>query len=122
VKYNLWDTESSSFLGHFEDESEVMTLVRTLISHYGDAYAHDLGLGRVTDDGEILEALSGASLIARADEVLGDLSSADERQGVVIASHLQVRKVGMSIEPMAAAANRVIRRFTEASHRRIQRN
>jgi hypothetical protein len=72
MKYNLWDTETSHYLGQFEDETEALTLVRTLISRFGKSYAEVLSLGRVTDEGDVLEPLSGLALIARVDAVLAD--------------------------------------------------
>lgn len=92
MKYNVWDTEVGRYLGHFEDEKEALTLVRMLVSHHGDGYAEDLGLGRVTDEGEILEPLSGATLLARVSEVLPDCHRGDERRGVVIGSSVPTRK------------------------------
>jgi hypothetical protein len=80
MKYNLWDTEVSRYLGHFEDETEALTLVQALLRHHGEAYAEELGLGRVTDEGEILEPLSGAALIARIQEILPELQDVDTVQ------------------------------------------
>jgi hypothetical protein len=73
MKYNLWDTETSHYLGQFEEELEALTLARTLITRFGKGYAEVLSLGRVTDEGAILEPLSGVALIARVDEALTDV-------------------------------------------------
>jgi len=81
MKYTLWDIETSNQFGQFEDEKEVLTLVRTLANHYGARYAEDLGLGRVSEEGTILEPLSGAALIARVDEVVPECRRADELIG-----------------------------------------
>jgi len=70
MQFDLWDTETSNYYGRFEDEAEALQLVRRLVDHYGPGYAHDLSLGRVTDEGTILEPLSGESLLARLNEVL----------------------------------------------------
>ncbi len=86
MKYTLWDTETSNQFGQFEDENEVLALVRTLVNHYGERYAEDLGLGRVNEEGVILEPLSGAALIARVDEVLADRRPANEGGGELIGS------------------------------------
>ena len=91
MKYDLWDTETSNYFGRFEDEKEVLTLVRTLVHQYGNDYADDLGLGRVTDEGKILDPLSGAALRARVKEVLPDGQGSDERRDVLIASSGQTR-------------------------------
>jgi hypothetical protein len=85
VKCNLWDTEVSRYLGQFEGEKEALTLVRLLLDHHGDEYADELGLGRTTEAGEILEPLSGAALVARVNEVLSDRQAPDERRGAMIA-------------------------------------
>jgi hypothetical protein len=85
MKYDLWDIETSNHFGQFTDEVEVLTLVRALVDAYGRAYADELGLGRVTDDGEILEPLTGAALIARVNDVFPDRPIAPARQGAAIA-------------------------------------
>ncbi len=84
MRFDLWDTETSNYYGRFEDEAEALRLVRKLVNHYGAAYAADLGLGRVDEEGHILEPLSGTALIARVQEVLGDPEP--ERRGALIAS------------------------------------
>lgn len=120
MRFDLWDTETSNYYGRFEDEAEALRLVQKLVDHYGSRYAQDLGLGRVTDDGTILEPLSGEALLARLNEVLGDPQP--ERRGELIASGIQVRKFGrMSIEPLAAAAGRALRHVGDAGQRRISR-
>jgi hypothetical protein len=86
MHYDLWDTETSNYYGRFEDEHEVLRLVRSLINCYGEQYAADLGLGRVDDQGNILEPLSGEALIARVKEVLGE--PAEERRGALISSRV----------------------------------
>lgn len=83
MHFDLWDTETSNYYGRFESEHAVLELVEQLIHRYGSDYAADLGIGRVGDQGEILEPLSGDALIARISEVL---HPADEHSGVVIAS------------------------------------
>jgi hypothetical protein len=70
MKYDLWDVEINRYVGQFEEESEALELVRRQVSHYSAAYADDLELSAVTAEGEALEPLSGAALIARAEEVL----------------------------------------------------
>ncbi|MGH2616743.1 MAG: hypothetical protein ACRDJC_16030 [Thermomicrobiales bacterium] len=121
MHFDLWDTETSNYYGRFEDEREALQLVRRLVNRFGESYAQDLGLGRVNDEGEILEPLSGDVLLARIKEVLRDPQ--EERRGVLIASSIQTRKtIRSSIEPMAAAASRRIRRFADAGQRRMQRD
>lgn len=121
MKFNLWDTEVNRYLGQFEDEKDALRLVSMLISHHGRDYAEDLSLGRVTDEGAFLEPLTGATLLARVNEVLDGGQEAEERRGVVIASAMQVRRTVTSIEPMAVAG-RAIRRITDSGHRRTQRS
>jgi hypothetical protein len=93
MKYTLWDTETSNQFGQFEDEIEVFTLIRTLVDHYGACYAEDLGLGRVTDEGVILEPLSGAALIAHVDQVLAGGLPADESGNEFIESRSRNREI-----------------------------
>lgn len=70
MMFDLWDVQINRYLGQYEDESEALALVLTLVKHYGPAYADDLELGGITAEGEVLESISGATLIARADEIL----------------------------------------------------
>jgi hypothetical protein len=93
MKYTLWDIETSNQFGQFEDEIEVLTLIRTLVDHYGARYAEDLGLGRVSDDGVILEPLSGAALIARVEQVLASRPPADESENEFIGSRSRNREI-----------------------------
>ena len=93
MKYTLWDIETSNQFGQFEDEVEVLTLIRTLVDHYGARYAEDLGLGRVSDEGVILEPLSGAALIARVDQVLADRPPTDESGNQLIVSRSRNREI-----------------------------
>ena len=86
MTFNLWDTATSNSFGQYEDEREVLELVRTLVDYYGEDYADDLGLGRVTDEGEIVEPLSGAALIARLNEVFPERQGTGDRRGAVITS------------------------------------
>lgn len=80
MEYNLWDVEVGKQLGHFTEERDALNLVRKLVAHYGDEYAHDLGLGRETDGGDILEPLSGAALLARMREVIPAPDPLNDRQ------------------------------------------
>ncbi|HEY7034457.1 MAG TPA: hypothetical protein VH482_24180 [Thermomicrobiales bacterium] len=63
MAYHLWDVGTRFYYGQFDDEAEVMTLVRSLIDHYGRDYAADLELivGEGGDDN-----LTGAPLAERA--------------------------------------------------------
>lgn len=88
MAFNLWDVEVGKQLGHFENEKDAMTFVQKLVAHYGEDYAGELGLGRIDDDGHILEPLSGEALLSRSREVLDDCSHGDSRQGEVIGSRL----------------------------------
>jgi hypothetical protein len=124
MKFSLWDVQTNSYLGRFDDEREALALVRTLVDHCGPSYAERLDLGAITDDGQPQDPISGAALLDRVSEVLPAFQPADdERRGDFIASALQSRKVVVStMEPMAAAAGRVLRRFTAGGQRRIQRS
>ena len=65
----VWDTGVAKLLGAFPTEAEVMSLVRALVAHYGEAYAEDLAVSVERDDGVVGEPLSGADLLARTDVV-----------------------------------------------------
>ena len=86
MEYNLWDIEVGKQLGHFTGEQEALTLVNKLLAHFGDEYAHELGLGRRTENGSILEPLTGAALLARVREVIPDSDPLDNRQNVATLS------------------------------------
>src|ERR671918_99793 len=105
MTFDLWDVETNKYLGQFPDESEALVLVRTLVSNFGAAYADDLELGGITAEGEVLESLSGAALIARADEVLSTRQNDQRQSGVVIGSKAASRGA-KSAKPMVAAAPR----------------
>ena len=104
--YTLWDIETSNQFGEFEDETEVLTLIRTLVDHYGARYADDLGLGRVRDEGVILEPLSGAALIARVDQVVNDVAI----QGLPVAFTILSNGTGQSAVESTLAMFRAARR------------
>lgn len=70
MRYYVWDTDVAKLLGAYATEAEALSLVRTLVAHYGDDYAEDLSVGVERDEGEAGEPLSGADLIARAEAVL----------------------------------------------------
>ena len=82
MEYPLWDVEVGKQIGHFADEREALVLVSKLVADYGDEYANELGLGRRSEDGNILEPLSGTSLLARVREGIPAPDSADDRQEV----------------------------------------
>ena len=83
MEFDLWDTETSNYFGHFENEIDALELVRKLVTHYGESYAQDLGLGRVTGEGTMLLPLSGAALLARMKAVLSARTVHAERQDAV---------------------------------------
>jgi hypothetical protein len=85
MTHHLWAIETSNQFGQLTDEVEVLALIRALVDAYGPAYADELGLGRVTDAGEILEPLTGAALIARVNDVFPERPIAPARQGAAIA-------------------------------------
>jgi hypothetical protein len=120
MKFDLWDVETNKYLGHFDDESEALVLVRTLVSNFGPAYADDLEMGGITDEGESLESLSGAALIARADEVLSRHVNHGGQGGAVIGSKVAPRRVTTE-ESMVAAAPGGRKRVSEARNRKRQK-
>jgi hypothetical protein len=63
MTYHLWDVGTRFYYGQFDDEGDVMALVRSLLAHYGDAYADELEL--IVDEGGDHD-LSGPSLVERA--------------------------------------------------------
>jgi hypothetical protein len=61
--YHLWDVGTRFYYGQFDDEATAMTLVRSLIDHYGHEYATELEL-IVGEGGD--RNLTGSPLIERA--------------------------------------------------------
>ena len=79
MRYYVWDTDVAKLLGAYPTETEALSLVRTLVAHYGDEYAEDLAVGVEQDDGVAGQPLRGADLIARVDAVLATLDIAGAR-------------------------------------------
>jgi hypothetical protein len=117
MEYSQWDIQANRYLGRFEDERQALELVRTLVNHYGPDYAEILDLGFASDTVDEVEPLSGAALLARVDEVLGDPMK--ERRGMLVASRVSTR---LGIEPIAAVADRAKRWVAAAEQRRMQRS
>lgn len=101
AEFNLWDTEAGSFIGKYPDERSALETVRKLVDHFGLAYADDLSLGRIADDGRALAPLTGRVLVAR-------LEKTDEpRQPNGCASSATNRLGGMGTDAAAGASSDV---------------
>lgn len=70
MQYNLWDVEIGKYLGQFATEDEALAAVRRAVELHGHEYAGTLALGRVADDGTILEPIAGQDLVVRANQVI----------------------------------------------------
>lgn len=68
----VFDTNINRVFGAYDTEQEAMTVVRALITANGDAYAEDLAVGHDRTDGTFEGPWTGATLVARADEVLAE--------------------------------------------------
>jgi hypothetical protein len=68
--YELWDVDVGNCVAYEHSEVAMAKLVRTLVTHYGDAYANDLDL--TIEDGAdvVLGHFRGAALIRWAEEVM----------------------------------------------------
>lgn len=115
MTYNLWDAEVGKYLGRYTSEDEALGVVRSLVDHYGDHYAESLSLGRVADDGTILEPITGPDLAARARTVT-KRPAADIRRPAVIASHH--RHTGT--HALAGKAGRFVERASAWSARQVR--
>ena len=62
-------------LGAIRTENEALTLVRSLVAHYGQGYAEDLVLSVEFDDWSEGTALSGAALLARTEACLSQTAT-----------------------------------------------
>jgi hypothetical protein len=104
MRYDLWDTGVGKYLGRYTDESEALATAKILIDHYGPAFADELSIGRVRDDGEILAPLSGRELVARIRERLG---RDDDRRAPVTSSN---KRTAQSGDAIAATGTRAARK------------
>ena len=109
MRYYVWDTDVAKLLGAYPTEAEALSLVRTLVAHYGDEYAEDLSVGIERDDGVAGQPLSGADLIARVATVLAHAGTAvsqaaDDGPGAVTAVLPRPDVAGAT--PMTATGDR----------------
>ena len=68
--YELWDVEVGKGLARYQSDTEMASLVRSLIGHHGDDYALDLDLLIEEDQGNQQRSYSGAELVAWVAETL----------------------------------------------------
>lgn len=101
MTYKLWDTDIGRLFGAYDTEDEALALVRTLVATYGADYAGDLTLGHRRADGSIGEPLSGAALVARAEEVAARHEGVAGGSGELIAAI--PRKVVAESLPVSAS-------------------
>ena len=82
--YRVFDTSINRLFGAFATEEDALALVRTLVGANGDDAADDLALGRERADGSFAAPLSGAALLARAEEVAPEHNRPPARRGETI--------------------------------------
>jgi len=104
MKYRVFDTSVNRLFGTFDTEAEAMTLVRTLVGSNEDDWADDLAVSCERPDGSFDEPLSGAALLARAEDVVA------KRETVGISGGNNSGDVASSVQPVAAKGNRGGRR------------
>ncbi|MGH2532898.1 MAG: hypothetical protein ACRDJW_11425 [Thermomicrobiales bacterium] len=75
MQYNLWDVEIGKYLGQFASEDEALAAVRRVVELHGADYAGSLALGRVADDGTIMEPIAGQDLVVRANQVIASTAA-----------------------------------------------
>jgi len=71
-RYRLWDTDIGQMFGAFETEEEALSVVRILVSNYGDDIVDDLGLAQELPDGSPGTPLNGIELVRRANEAASE--------------------------------------------------
>ncbi len=104
MRYRVWDTDLGKLFGVYDTEEEALGLVRLLAESYGKDVG-DIAMTCERDDGSFGEAKSGATLVARAEEVAAERERAEVRRGEVIASGWGSRPGGSGYsEPMPLAA------------------
>lgn len=86
MTYTLFDTSIGRLMRVFASEEEALVYVRTLLGVNDPDFADDLALSGETDDGRYAEPISGAALVARAEEVAADRETIEPRPGRAIAS------------------------------------
>ena len=67
MHYELWDVAAGRGIARYRSEDEALALVRTLLKRYGVTYANDLDLGVEDEEGNLVETITGAALVARAE-------------------------------------------------------
>lgn len=86
MTYPLFDTSLGRLMRVFASEEAALVHVRTLLGVNDPDFADDLALGGETDDGRYAEPISGAALVARAEEAVADREPIAPRPGRAIAS------------------------------------
>jgi hypothetical protein len=119
MRYDLWDVETGNAVAYYRTAAEMATLVRTLASEYGSACADELHLTIEDDAGAVLQKLTGAALLAWAEEVQrGGDDPGEEHGGRVIASTLGAISPEFGIDARSA---RLARRLESPAARQAGR-
>src|SRR5690348_10841651 len=84
--YVVIDVELGRVFGAYDSQEAALTFVARLLKTNGPSYADDLEIARQTDDGEFVDALSGAGLLARVEEMRERDRAAARRREVVPSS------------------------------------
>lgn len=90
MRYRLWDTDIGQMFGAFETEEEALSVVRILVSNYGDDIVDDLGLAQELPNGSPGTPLNGIDLVRRANEVSREDDAGEpDRSGRIISTPAQ---------------------------------
>lgn len=106
MKYRVFDTSINKLFGAYDTEEEAMTLVRALVGTNDVGYAEDLAVSCEFADGHFSEPLSGAALLARAEEVAAQRELAGTPRSRVFGSRTGLSEGGESASLPIVASGR----------------
>lgn len=119
--YRVWDTDINRLHGTYDNEADALALVRTLVSAYGNDYATELAVGSEAADGSFTEPLSGAALIARAEEVAAERDRALSQKAEFVGSGRGPSRSGSGLPVAAASRGRAQRNVHKPTDERGRR-
>jgi len=84
MKHTLFDTSINRLMGTYGSEAEALAYVQALLSVNDATFADELALSAERSDGSFTKPVTGADLVARAEEVDTERELASARTGDVV--------------------------------------
>jgi len=84
MKHTLLDTSINRLMGTYDSEAEALAYVRALLKVNDATFADDLALSAERSDGSFTKPVTGADLVARAEDVDAERDLASVRTGDVM--------------------------------------